>query len=185
MSMVLVLDTASPKAIQSLLANPDSIHDWVDFDPDDPTAKTSSDTSGDAAADARSQIDLDKAWHAIHFLLCGSADECAAPEGFLLSGGTPICDDESPDDFDLGYGPARAFTPDQVRAAATVLRNTPPELLRPRFDFAKLATNEIYPDIWDDADPNTIDYVMEYFDALRAHWLKAADKGLGMVVYLA
>src|SRR5687768_13192892 len=36
------------------------------------------------------EIDLDKAWHGLHFLFTGTAWEGAPPECFLVSGGTEI-----------------------------------------------------------------------------------------------
>lgn len=52
----------------------------------------------------RPSVDLDKAWHAIHYLLTGEADEVPGPLGFLVSGGAPV------GAIEVGYGPARAFT---------------------------------------------------------------------------
>lgn len=45
-------------------------------------------------------LDLDKAWHAIHFILNGSAWEGRYPLSHVILGGIELRDD-------LGYGPAR------------------------------------------------------------------------------
>jgi hypothetical protein len=54
------------------------------------------------------EIDLDKAWHGIHFLLTGSAWEGDEPLGYLIAAGQPVGDE------DVGYGPARVLRPKEV-----------------------------------------------------------------------
>ena len=49
------------------------------------------------------EVDLDKAWHAIHFLLAASAWEGEGLRAFLLVGGKEL------GDVDVGYGPASFF----------------------------------------------------------------------------
>jgi hypothetical protein len=68
-------------------------------------------------------LDVDKAWHAIHFLLTGSAWEGDPPLNFIVIGGSDVGDD-------LGYGPARGLSSDEVRNLAGALRAI--ATLRPR-----------------------------------------------------
>ena len=75
-------------------------------------------------ADPEREVDIDKAWHGLHFLLTGSADEVEGPTGFLLSGGEAL-DDE---------GFARALRPDYVARLAGLLDSLTIEALRGRYD---------------------------------------------------
>src|SRR5437867_3101435 len=54
------------------------------------------------------EIDLDKVWHVIHFLLTGSAGKVNAPEGSLLADGRPIGDCE------VGASRAWALLPEET-----------------------------------------------------------------------
>ena len=56
------------------------------------------------------QLDVDKAWHGLHFLLTGTADGGAEPASYLLTGGEELGDDEDVQ--------ARLLRPAQVRALA-------------------------------------------------------------------
>ena len=56
-------------------------------------------------------LNLEKSWHVLHYLLTGKAEEAPGPLGNAILGGTEI-------GGDLGYGPARFLTPQQVREVA-------------------------------------------------------------------
>jgi hypothetical protein len=92
--------------------------------------------------DAIAVVDLEKAWHGIHFLLTGTAWEGAGPEASLLVGGT-----ESP--HDLGYGPPRGFRAAQVLAFRDRVAAIDDAELRRRFDPTRMIKLDIYPAIWD------------------------------------
>ena len=119
-------------------------------------------------------IDLDKAWHAIHFLLTKQAAEAALPEGFLL-GGAEVGED-------LGYGPARLLNPSQVADVQQLLEKLPGDFVRSTLDFSQLAKADIYPLMWDQANPEELEYVSHYFDELRRFVKSAADNNEGVVM---
>jgi len=48
-------------------------------------------------------VSLDKAWHGLHYLLCGALEPAPGPLGQAVFGGTEIGEDQ-------GYGPARYFS---------------------------------------------------------------------------
>lgn len=121
-------------------------------------------------------IDLDKAWHAIHFLLSGSADEAHMPEGALLAG-QGIGED-------VGYGPARILLPAEVLAFAGYLGSKPDDFVERHLDFAKLHAADIYPSFWDRKDPHLIKYVADNFRALKAFVGNAAAAGDAIVQIL-
>ena len=58
---------------------------------------------------AQECVDLDKAWHGVHWLLTGSAEESSGPASDAILGGEPVGED-------LGYGPAQ-ITATAYRAA--------------------------------------------------------------------
>jgi hypothetical protein len=123
-------------------------------------------------------LDVDKAWNGIHFLLTGDAAQGALPLGFILCG-EPLVD------VDVGYGPARAFDADQVRAIAAALEPLTRDELGKRFDPAQLREHSVYPgfrDGWD--QPDDRDYLLDHYENLRAFVLETAEAGAGMIVYL-
>src|SRR5262245_15812893 len=73
------------------------------------------------------EMDIEKAWHGIHYLLTGSAWEGSPPLNFLVLGGQEIGDD-------LGYGPARGFSPSEVKTIANALSSVTSDALRSRYD---------------------------------------------------
>lgn len=125
-------------------------------------------------------LDVDKAWHGIHFLLTGTPWAGEAPWNFVASGGTEI------GDVDVGYGPARGFTSSEVKAIAKALGSVPPEQLASRFDPKAMMAAEIYPTIWDrpSEEDDTCGYVTEYYDSLRDFIAGAAAEGEALLVYL-
>ena len=76
-------------------------------------------------------FELEKQWHALHFLLTGDTSldlpsTVPPPLGNVVFGGaaTP---------FETGYGPVRCLDPQEVRAVADALRAIPVEELQRRF----------------------------------------------------
>src|SRR5205814_4561024 len=87
-------------------------------------------------------ISLDKAWHGLHYLLCGAAEPAPGPLGQAVLGGTEIGED-------LGYGPARYFTAAQTSQIAQALQ--PPGLeatVRAPFKLAEITSLGLYPGCW-------------------------------------
>src|ERR687886_1528689 len=117
------LRPASDAEIDRLLANPAEITRFL----------------YGAGADGSERVVLNKAWHAIHFVLTGSRLGGEAPLNFLVDEGTPI------GEIDVGYGPARVLTSTQVRDLAAALARVDPDALGQRLDLAMLETESIYP----------------------------------------
>src|SRR5262249_6103564 len=105
MAMIGNLRPASDFEIERLLANPAEITRFL----------------YGAAADGSERVVLNKAWHAIHFVLTGSRLGGEEPLNFLVSEGTPV------GEVDVGYGPARALSSTQVRHIADALARIEPE----------------------------------------------------------
>ncbi|MCA9674137.1 MAG: YfbM family protein [Kofleriaceae bacterium] len=163
MSMIGNVLVASDAQLATLLSDPDSIADFLDDEAEKPAARA---------------LDIDKAWHAIHFLLTGEPWDGALPLGFVVTGGATI------GDVDVGYGPARAFRSDEVRAIAAALAPITVEHLMTRWEPEAIRAAELY-----GVDPDRRDeeagYVGGHFDALEAFVAAAAQDGLGMIVYLS
>src|SRR5438270_2016992 len=90
-------------------------------------------------ADAAQRVVLNKAWHAIHFVLNGSRLGGEQPLNFLVDEGTPV------GEVDVGYGPARVLESDQVRHIAAALARIDPDELAPRVDLKQLDQEVLYP----------------------------------------
>ncbi len=124
------------------------------------------------------KLDVDKTWHAIHFLLCGHPLQGELPLNFIMAGGSPV------GDIDVGYGPSRAFTSAEVVPIAQALESITSDQLRSKFDSKAFFDNNIYPEIWDEPIEECLDsYVLSYFDDLKAFVLKAREDGKGLIVY--
>jgi uncharacterized protein DUF1877 len=120
-------------------------------------------------------IDLEKAWHGIHYLLCGSAE----PTGSLLSaavmGGTEIGPDR-------GYGPVRFLTVDEVGAVAAALETIRLEDLRSAYDGKAMEQARIYPGGWD--QPECLDWLMDSLIELKEFYRRAATDGAAVLLFL-
>jgi len=200
MGMYLAMCTLSDANIQKVLADPPLI--WKVIAPDDSEAykQARAEPSGFFSKvfgrrnvktvppveflltdDEVTDADLDKAWHAIHYMLTKSAWEGEPPLNFLLKGGAEV------GDLEVGYGPARVLTSDEVHQINAALKPIDGEFLKSRFDPAEMTKLEIYPDIWqrDPAEDDTFGYCVEYFRVLKGFFEQAADRNLGLVIYLA
>jgi hypothetical protein len=153
-----------------LLENPDCIEEYLE-DSDEPPKGF-----GPFAL-----LDVDKSWHAIHYVLTGTRSAGEAPLNFVATGGTPI------GDLDVGHGPVRSFTVKEVRQIADALAALPPQKFSQRFDPAALRSADIYPPIWDRPphEDDTRGYVVEYYDTLRSFVTDAARKGEAMLAFIA
>lgn len=120
-------------------------------------------------------VDLGKAWHGLHFLLCGSAFGGCAPLFDAVLGGTPLGDPTS-------YEPVRLVTAEQVAAVAASLPAAAD--LVPRFTHRALRQAEIYPDeAWSHEDALTA-FLLPAYDVLVGVFGKAAAAGNAVLITL-
>ena len=138
----------------------------------------------DAAYEGRKDdlVDVDKAWHCLHFLLTGTAWEGEPPLDFVVRGGTEVGED-------LGYGPARAFRSAELRAIADALDKLAHRDLVSRFNAAEMDELEIYPrGGWQGVDPTSAErfgYFSGAFDTVRDLARRGRKSGLGLMVWLS
>jgi len=129
------------------------------------------------------QLDLDKAWDAINFLLTGhSLDtiESAEPPLSQVIFSGQLIDEEQ----DMGYGPAHYLTPDQVRVVSQALAAISTDDFKQRYDPVQLTEKGVYPQVWDD-DESGKQYVVDYFDELKEFYATAAREGQAIVTYIS
>jgi hypothetical protein len=164
MSMTALYRRMGPDRLELLLREPADLSEAL-FPPDD-----------DADVDPEF-LDIDKSWHLIHFLLNGDPLDGPWPLGAVVLGGTEISDE------DMGYGPARYFTPAQVRELSRALGDVEPESLWSRFDREAVRLAEIYPQAWA-GGPDDREYITSNYSALRCFIDAAAKEGQAVVVWL-
>lgn len=122
-------------------------------------------------------VNVDKAWHAIHFTLTGETYEGSGPLAQPILGGTPIGEE------DVGYGPARGLSAAEVKEVAQALSAVSEADFRAKFDPAALEAADIYPQIWDEGD-EALDYVAENFLEVKRFYENAASAGLAAVLFI-
>ena len=145
---------------------------------DDPTTVTTL-LYGDRNDDAEVRdpdLDLDKSWHGIHYLLTGTTGEITDWASEAIIGGDPIGEDGD-------FGPRRLVDVDAVRMIAAALEALDVETLRARFDPAAMVVANIYPtDIWVAGTDELDFYLMPYFAELRQFYRTAAANGQAVLL---
>ncbi len=119
-------------------------------------------------------LSLEKAWHGLHFLLCGEAEPGSAVLSQVILGGEELGDDFS------GYGEARYFSVEKVAEAARELSR--PELeaeMKARYDPERMSKLGLYPSgVWKREGP---EWLLEAFAPFRSFFAEAAAQGLAIV----
>src|SRR5215469_5970475 len=108
------------------------------------------------------EVDLDKAWHGIHYLLTGSIEPNGTLASKVIMGGEAIGPDQ-------GYGPAQLLQPDEVKEIAQLLDRTTPDTLRQRFKPKEMTRAGVYPAIiWERDGNQALEYVLDDYKMLVA-----------------
>ena len=122
------------------------------------------------------QTDIDKSWHALHYLICGNLEPDGSILGDVILGGEPL----GPD---LGYGPARILDSEKVKAINKELQNVDIESAYKSLDRDSEELREIY--LGFEFIPEEIDYLKDYFEDLKAMYSEAAKESKAVLAYLA
>lgn len=204
MGMCMSLMTLSDTNRQTLLNQPELVSSFVNcsstFDdsieqttgsqsnPSNPGSGMFSRLFGKASCDGielhfsngeRQALDLDKYWHAIHFLLDKlSSRHNQMPLDFIMSGGTIVGDKQ------VGTGPSRVFNSTEIQLLQQALRDISVEQLAQLFDEQELDAKGIYPFVWSNDDSDIEQYCLSCFHQLKSFINNAAKDGLGMLVYM-
>lgn len=123
---------------------------------------------------------IDKAWHAIHYIVTGCVWEIPEnePLGQLVLGGIPI------NDKDMGYGPARLISVETVAQLSEALEKWDEALFRENFHLQDMAENEIYPVVAGEDEALFFEYIWEYFKELQTFFKAAARDGQNVITFL-
>ena len=199
MGMTCSLHRLSPNDIEELARNPESLARVLGLDDGPPVREvrprgilgqllrlspiTISEVDpeapdGSLAPDPEKTLDIDKAWHGLHFLFTGTAEEGSEPACYMVKGGDEL-DDE---------GFARALRPQQVKRFADYLTRLSDADLDQRYDPERMTALKIYP--FDDWNQRSIDeeprqWLHEGFRDLRDFVQRAADAGEGLVIHIS
>ncbi|MFZ0678850.1 YfbM family protein [Candidatus Binatus sp.] len=133
-------------------------------------------SAGNAQASGKgASISIEKAWHGLHYLLCGQAVPGSDLASQVVMGGTDVGDD-------LGYGPARYFDAAKVASIANEL--TRPNLeaeMMARWDPDQMTNLGIYPAVFEPGDDQ---WLMDAFRKVRQFFVDASAANLAVVTCL-
>lgn len=164
MGMVACFAGIDLATILRLKANPSEVEEFIY--PDD----------GDS--EPENYIDLDKAWHCIHFMLTGSVDDNSGPLGSAVLGGVEIGDD-------CGYGPARIIEPKQVDIIATALASIDENNFKSRYAPDAMQAADVYlADMCVRDGNDALEYIVQNYHNLTAFYRDAARRGDGAILWL-
>jgi hypothetical protein len=175
MGMVCELRQLGPDYAKKLLADPDEVFHYVDKA-----------DAGRLPKEAQGEdLNLDKAWHGLHYLLTGTAWAGPEPSCYLLAGGAQVGDEEEHDVY--GYGPARILNSAQVADFSAAVNALTPNEIDRRYNPAEMKQLDIYPIIWDrlEETANNLDFLTASAAELRVFLRRAVAQQQAIIIYLA
>jgi hypothetical protein len=178
MSVTCAIYGASDREVEALLRSPETIHDFLRNAL--PVQRpgcigTFLGHKPRVLAPTRPYLDLGTSWGAVHFVLTGTDEEAALPNGFITSGGESIGDE------DVGYGPARALMASQVRSVAQALESLDIETFRARIDGKKMRPHHVYGAPATDHAKGA-QYLVDDYEALRKYLIERGALGEAIVI---
>jgi len=125
------------------------------------------------------QLDIDKAWDGIIFLLAGNSFVNAENNALsrVILGAKPIDKNQN-----IGHGPARYLLPEQVKELNEKIKTINLDDLKNRFDAEKMNDLAVYPEIW--KDENSFEYLQEYFIKLQSFYQHASWANEAIVIII-
>jgi hypothetical protein len=122
-------------------------------------------------------LDLDKTWHAIHFVLNGDAYGGQGALAMVFFGGEEIGED-------LGIGPARYLTVEQVKQVAEEIEKINDAQFTAQYDLDALDQADIYPNMWDEDSEEGLEYLLPYFQDLKQFYQETALRNQAVLIYI-
>lgn len=163
MGMTCELRQLSPAYAQKLLQNPDEVAQYYDEA-----------SEGELPEEAQGEdLDLDKAWHGLHYLLTGTAWGGATPWNSLLLGGEQVGDEDTP---------ARLLLPPEVVAFSQALATLGPIEISERFNPTEMTRLDIYPSIWDRQDEDLEEWMQDSLAELQGFLRRAVTQQQAVLV---
>jgi hypothetical protein len=169
MGMTCELRQLSPAYAQKLLQSPDEVMQYYDDA-----------SEGELPEEAQGEdLDLDKAWHGLHYLLTNTAWGGEAPLNSLLLGGEQVGNEE---EHDVGYGPARILLPPQVAAFSQALKTVSPAEIRKSFNPNEMMKLDIYPNVWDREDEELEEWMQGSLSELKKFLQRAVSQEQAVII---
>ena len=114
-------------------------------------------------------LNVDGAWHAIHFTLSGAVwDNTNNPLSKIIISGTPVNNE------DVGYGPAMLITNDEIHIINKALKTVTRDSFRKNFSLSNMLANEIYPVYHEGGDEDKFfDFVYSYLKKIKSFFKEA------------
>lgn len=171
MGMVTCFAATDCETIESLRSDPERIESFLYPD------GTEDDRDGDGVPP--NYIELDKAWHCIHFMLSGSAGVNSDPLSFAILGGEEIGQE-------IGYGPARFLDSNGVRRVAVALSAIDESTFRSRYNPAAMKIADIYlADMCVRDGDDALDYLAQHYLSLVEFYRSAAERNDSVVIWVS
>ncbi|WP_042163313.1 YfbM family protein [Paenibacillus gorillae] len=122
-------------------------------------------------------LDIDKSWEGIHYLLCKDISDGEPPLSYVV----PLITDQH-----LDYGSFGAFylRAGQVAEAYQAIAELDEAQLRLQFDFQKMIEEEIYPFSADEDENELFEYLLQNFNEIKRFYSQTAAEGKGVIFYI-
>lgn len=124
------------------------------------------------------RLDIDKSWHIIHFLLTDDPWEGSYPLAGAVLGGEPVSEE------DVGYGPARYLSKEEVRNVQRALGTITSEKLIERWNQERIDQSDIYPEGWSNSAEDR-EYISSNYEDLRNFFSEAAENQQAIIIWLS
>ena len=121
-------------------------------------------------------MDIDKAWHGLHFLMTGTAWAGDPPLNFILAGGTEAASEDG--------STTRLYLSNELREINRALKSVDRSQLQSAYNPSAMLKLNIYPGIWQ-RDAHGFEYCIDHLAALKKFIAGAEQSGLGMVTILS
>ena len=126
-------------------------------------------------------LDIDKAWAAIHFVLCGSEAGGEPPLGYVV----PLRDENILGGETNDFIGIFSLAPQQVKEASEAIKGLTEKDFRAKYQFEQLMGNDIYPLIEGEDEGEFFDYIYENFKSIQEFYKSTSDSGSGVIFYIA
>lgn len=123
-------------------------------------------------------LDLDKSWHAIHFMLNGNDYEGQGALASVFFGGEEL-------KVDMGYGPVRYLTIGEVKQVSDKLSLISDDAFCRKYEPVAMDDASIYPNIWEQDGEDGLQYILPYYQDLKVFYREAALRDEAVLIYLS
>ncbi|WP_338059096.1 DUF1877 family protein [Bacillus gaemokensis] len=118
-------------------------------------------------------LDIDKSWQLLHFVLCGEIGGGEPPLGYVVPLHNSNIDDDS-----LGTFPLLA---NQVNEAYFAIKDVSEYDFKEMFNFQELMDEQLYPLVEDDTADEIFEYIYSYFSEIKKLYEQAVTNKQGII----